>query len=229
MTVTTNTINMTVTTNTINITVSKPNFLSISHNNIHMSSFLAGLIAWQSLSSSLPAWYFLYRRLGGHQDLCGWARKICPPLGLEHRTVKPIVSSFSAEISWLHEESSAESSRMCRHVTYYVSIRQKCMSFRFSHTIFGFYCSFTLIKEVTICLDVFSQTAELFWVVQNFTLEDEGNYSCHASNVAGRSSTGTWLAITGDEVHVEEESSTNCSLLKFVLPVYGEVYHTCVW
>jgi PKD repeat protein len=79
-----------------------------------------------------------------------------------------------------------------------MSIRQ---SFRFSHKIFDFYCSFLLIKEVTICSHVFSQTAELFWVVQNSTLADEGNYSCYASNVAGKSSSGTWLMITGDEVH----------------------------
>jgi len=31
------------------------------------------------------------------------------------------------------------------------------------------------------------------------------------------------------DVHVEEASSTDCSLVKFVIPVYGEVCHTCVW
>jgi HSP90 family molecular chaperone len=103
------------------------------------------------------------------------------------------------------------------------------MSFRFSHKIFGFYCSFLLIKEVTICSHVFSQTAELFWLVQNSTLADEGNYSCYASNVAGKSSSGTWLTITGDEVHVEEASSADCILVKSVIHVYGEICHTCVW
>jgi hypothetical protein len=93
---------------------------------------------------------------------------------------------------------------------------------------FWFLLFFYFDKKVTICSHVFSQTAELFWVVQNFTLADEGNYRCYASNVAGRSSGGTRLTITGDEVHVEEESSTNCSLLKFVIPVHDEVCHTCV-
>ena len=114
----------------------------------------------------------------------------------------------------------AESSRMCRHDICYVSIRQSCMSFRFHHNIFGFYSSFLLIKEVIICSHVFSQTAELFWVIQNSTLADEGNYSCFASNVAGRSSSGTWLTIRGDEVHVEEASSSDCSLVKFFTPLY---------
>lgn len=133
-----------------------------------------------------------------------WLRKISPPLGLEHWTVKRVVCCCNAELCWLHEEGSAESSRLCRHVTCYVYIRQSCMSFWFRCKIFCFYCSFLVIKEVTICSHAFSQTAELFWVVQNSTLADEGNYSCYASNVAGKASSGTWLTITGDEVHVEE-------------------------
>jgi len=86
-----------------------------------------------------------------------------------------------------------------------------------------------VIKEVTICSHAFSQTAELFWVVQNSTLADEGSYNCYASNVAGKSSSGTWLTITGDEVHVEQASSTDCSLVKSVIPVYGEVFFIPVY
>ena len=163
----------------------------------------------------------------------GWVKKISPPLGLERWTVEPVVCGCSAELFWLHKESSAESSRICRCVTCYISIRQSCMSFRFSHKSFGFYCSFLLIKEVTICSHVFSQTAELFWVVQNSTAADEGNYNCYASNVAGKSSSGTWLTVTGDGRHkvltaVWWSSSYLC-MVKFVIPAYGEVCHTCVW
>jgi hypothetical protein len=46
-----------------------------------------------------------------------WVKKISPPLGLERWTVDPVVCGCSAELPWLHEQSSAESSRMCRRVT----------------------------------------------------------------------------------------------------------------
>lgn len=138
---------MTVTTNAINFTASKPNIPSIFHNKIHRSSFLAGLIAQQSLSPSPPICYNSYNypwerdtvlivQEGGWMD--GWIRKISPALGLEHWTGKPVVCCCNVELSWLHEESSAESSRMCWHVPCYVYIRQSCLSFRFSHKIFGF-------------------------------------------------------------------------------------------
>jgi hypothetical protein len=59
----------------------------------------------------------------------GWVKKISPPLGLEHWTVKPVVCGCSAELWWLHEESRAESSRMCRRVTFmYTSGSHVCHS-----------------------------------------------------------------------------------------------------
>jgi len=51
---------MTVTTNVTNFTASKPNIPSISHNKIHRSSFLAGLITKRSLSPSPPICYNSY-------------------------------------------------------------------------------------------------------------------------------------------------------------------------
>ena len=74
----------------------------------------------------------------------GWVKEISPPLGLEHWTVKPVVCGCRAELCWLHEESSVESSRKCRRVTFYVYIRQSCVSFRFSHKIFDYFMNMTV-------------------------------------------------------------------------------------
>ncbi|PNF42950.1 hypothetical protein B7P43_G11501, partial [Cryptotermes secundus] len=60
----------------------------------------------------------------------------------------------------------------------------------------------------------YKQTAKLFWVLENPTVADEGNYSCHANNVAGRASSGTWLTITGPPPHVETPAQVVSALNK---------------
>jgi hypothetical protein len=72
------------------------------------------------------------------------------------------------------------------------------MSLSFRHRVFCFFLFSFFGKRSNNLIHIFSQTAELCWVVENSSLADEGNYSCYASNVAGRSSSGTWLTITGD-------------------------------
>ncbi|KDR12788.1 hypothetical protein L798_13365, partial [Zootermopsis nevadensis] len=52
----------------------------------------------------------------------------------------------------------------------------------------------------------YGQTTELSWVLQNSTVRDEGNYSCYANNVAGRSFSSTWLTITGPAPKIDTPS-----------------------
>ena len=58
--------------------------------------------------------------------------------------------------------------------------------------------SFPVLFVTRVMFYVFRQTTELTWMVQNPIVGSEGNYTCYANNIAGSTTRGTWLTITGN-------------------------------
>ncbi|PSN35037.1 hypothetical protein C0J52_19154 [Blattella germanica] len=78
----------------------------------------------------------------------------------------------------------------------------------------------------------YQQTSELAWVVKNPTVGAEGNYTCYASNVAGSTTKGTWLTVTGPAPQVDTPAqvvSTPNGMAVLDCTVRSQLHYNITW